>query len=89
MAAKIKSSVSKATSYKEMGEFWDTHDATDYLDDKKNVDVNIAIDHEITYYALDNQLTEPLLKAAKKHGVSSDTLVNMWLHERLQEEKVY
>ncbi|MDD5675207.1 MAG: CopG family antitoxin [Chitinivibrionales bacterium] len=88
MSAKNKSSVSKASNYKEMGEFWDIHDATDYLDDKKKVDVTIAIDHEITYCALDNQLSQLLQKVAKKHGVSSDTLVNIWLQEKLQEEKV-
>ena len=27
-----KTSISKASSYEEMGEFWDTHDLTDYLD---------------------------------------------------------
>jgi hypothetical protein len=86
--AKNKSSISKAGSYKELGDFWDTHDATEYMDVDKEVNITVAIDNEVTYYALDNQLSELLIKAAKKHGVSSDTLINLWLQERLHEEKV-
>lgn len=84
-----KSSISKSSSYAEMGEFWDTHDATDFLDNGKDARVDIKIDTEITYYALENRLSERLQKAAKKHGVSSDTLMNMWLQEKLESEKVY
>lgn len=30
--ARSRSSISKARSYKEIGEFWDTHDLSDYWD---------------------------------------------------------
>jgi hypothetical protein len=82
-------SISKATTYKEIGDFWDTHDSADYLEQGKDVKMEFKIDTEVTYYALDNQLSERLLKAAKKHGVSSDTLINMWLQDKLQEENVH
>ena len=87
--AKNKSSISKAGSYGEMGEFWDTHDATDFLEKGKDVEMDINIESETTYYALENGLSERLQKAAKKHGVSSDTLMNMWLLEKLEAEKGY
>ena len=84
-----ESSISKASSYKEIAEFWDTHDTTDFLEQTKQVPMSFAVDTEVTYYAVDNKLADRILKAAKKHGVSSDTLVNMWVQGKLEEEKVY
>jgi hypothetical protein len=83
---KKQSSISKASSYKEIGEFWDTHDATDYVEDGNGLKMTFDIDAEVTYCALDNQLVDPLQKAAKKHGVSSDTLLNMWVQDKLHHE---
>ena len=40
--AKNKSSISQADSYEKMGEFWDTHDFTDY-DDPSQTDVIFEI----------------------------------------------
>lgn len=37
-----KTSISKASSYEEIGEFWDTHDLADYLDDSQIVDFNTS-----------------------------------------------
>lgn len=38
-----RSTVSRATSYQEIGEFWDTHDATDMGDDEPvEFDVHIV-----------------------------------------------
>jgi len=41
--AKRKSSISKASSYKEMGEFWDTHDTTDYEDQTYEVEFDVDL----------------------------------------------
>ena len=78
-----KSSISRASSYKGMGTFWDRHDATDYL--KENPAVRMSFDNasEKTYFALEKGLSRRLQKAAKAHGVSSDTLINMWVQEKL------
>ena len=39
--AKRKSSISNATSYEEIGEFWDTHDTTDYADQTHEVEFEL------------------------------------------------
>lgn len=83
---KKQSSISKARSYKDIGAFWDTHDATEHLEQAKDVEMTFDIDSEVTYYAVDNQLTEQILRVAKKHGVSSDTLLNMWVQDKLHQE---
>ncbi|MBM4402757.1 MAG: hypothetical protein FJ044_05970, partial [Candidatus Cloacimonetes bacterium] len=40
---KGRSSVSKAKSYKEIGDFWDTHDLSDFWDQTKKVDFEVDI----------------------------------------------
>lgn len=42
MVEEGKTSISKAGSYEEIGEFWDNHDFTDYLDDSQIVDFNTS-----------------------------------------------
>jgi hypothetical protein len=39
---KSKSSISNATSYEEIGEFWDSHDLSDYWDRTKPVEFEPA-----------------------------------------------
>lgn len=85
--SKNKSSLSKARSYKEIGEFWDTHDLADFWDRTKSVKFKVDIESEVTYYALDNKLSEKIRSIAKKRGVSADTLLNLWVQEKLREQR--
>lgn len=82
-----RSSISKATSYKEIGNFWDTHDLTDFWEQTKKVDFEVDIKSEITYYALDKRLSEQIQSIARKRGVSADTLINLWVQEKIYEQK--
>lgn len=81
-----KSSISKAQSYKKIGEFWDTHDLADYWKQTHPVDFEIDIQSEVTYYALDTDLSAKVCSIAEQRGVSAETLLNLWVQERLQEE---
>ncbi len=81
-----KSSISKAKSYKEIGEFWDTHDLSDFWDRTKRVKCEVGIESEITYYSLDKKLAEEVQSIARKRGVSPDTLINLWVQEKIQEQ---
>jgi len=85
--SKSKSSLSKARSYKEIGEFWDTHDLADYWGRTKAARFDIDIQSEVTYYALDSKLSKRVRSIAKKRGVSADTLLNLWVQEKLREQK--
>ena len=51
-----KSSISKARSYKEIGEFWDEHDLAEYWEQTKPVEFEFDIQSEVTYYPLDSGL---------------------------------
>ncbi|MCK4311843.1 MAG: hypothetical protein KAW88_03810 [Candidatus Cloacimonetes bacterium] len=78
-----KSSISKANSYKEIGDFWDSHDLSDYWDKGKEVEIDIDIKSEITLYAVEKDLSDKLQSIAQKQGVSADTLLNLWLQEKI------
>jgi len=70
-----------------MAEFWDAHDLTDFWDKTKRVDFEVDIKTEKTYYAVDKTLSEKIQAIALKRGVSADTLLNLWVQEKLQEQR--
>ncbi|OEU64541.1 MAG: hypothetical protein BA870_06925 [Desulfuromonadales bacterium C00003094] len=80
-----KSSISKAQSYTDIGEFWDTHDLADYWDQTEPAEFELDVLSEMTYYALDRELSEEVRSLARKRGVSADTLLNLWVQEKLQQ----
>jgi len=82
---KNKTSISNASSYEEIGEFFDTHDMGDYLESMPEVEFEIDLQASKTYYAVDSQLSTQLLQVAKKRGVSAETLLNLWIQEKLLE----
>ncbi len=85
----IKKQVSKKIpdfkSRDEMARFWDTHDASDYWDQLKSVNVRVAknLSEGITIRLDPTTLTELRSKAHKK-GVGPTTLARMWILENLQ-----
>ena len=83
---KSKNSISQARSYKEIGEFWDTHDLGDYWDQTKPVEFEVDIKSEAVYYAVEPKLSAKISRIAKKRGVPAETLLNLWLKEKLGEE---
>jgi hypothetical protein len=78
--AENKTSISQASSYESIGEFWDEHDFTNF-DDANQPDVNFDIQDSIRIEA---GLLNHIEKVAAVQGVSIETLVNLWLQEKLQ-----
>ena len=85
---KVKSSISKARSYAELGEYWDKHDLSDVWGKTKKVKFEVVAEPEATYYPVERDLSAKIQLVAKKQGVSSDTLVNLWLEQKIKEQKV-
>jgi CopG antitoxin of type II toxin-antitoxin system len=83
---KAKGSISKARSYQEIGEFWDTHDLGDYWEQTKPAQFEVDIESEAIYYAVEPKLSTQISSLAKERGVSPETLLNLWLQEKLSEE---
>lgn len=76
------SSISKANTLEKMGEFWDTHDFTDH-DNPSASDVDFTVTPSVP---VDEELLDLLEKQAHRRGVKVETLVNLWLQQRLAEE---
>ncbi len=81
-----KSSISQAQSYQEIGEFWDTHDVTDYWEETEPVEFEVDIQSEVRYCALERTLVSQVSEIAWQKGVSIETLVNLWIQEKVKEE---
>ncbi len=84
--SKGKSIISEAQSYKDIGDFWDTHDLADYWEQTYPVEFQVDVQSEVIYYALDASLSEEVCSIAKRRGVSPETLVNLWIKEKVQED---
>ncbi|MGB7948515.1 MAG: CopG family antitoxin [Candidatus Binatia bacterium] len=84
---KNRSSISNARSYAKIGEFWDEHDLTDYWGKTKKIKFDVVLEPEATYYPVSKHLSEKIQSEARKQGVSSDTLVNLWLEQKINERR--
>jgi CopG antitoxin of type II toxin-antitoxin system len=84
---KNKSSISKGRSYGEIGEFWDEHDLSDYWSKTRKVKFDVVLEPEATYYPISKDLSDRIQSEARKHGVSSDTLVNLWREQKINERR--
>jgi hypothetical protein len=76
------SSISKADSLEKMGEFWDTHDFTEFDNpDAPDVEFKItcAVPIELDLFSL-------VEKYARRRGVKVETLVNLWLQQKIAEQ---
>jgi hypothetical protein len=76
------SSISKADTLEKMGEFWDTHDFTDF-DDPNAQDVEFKITCAVP---IELDLLSSMEKQARLRGVKVETLVNLWLQQKLTEQ---
>ena len=70
------------TSVEELCEFWDTHSSADYEDLMEPVEIEIEISSDKIYCPIAKDVMLRVRKQAKQQGVSSETLVNLWLQEK-------
>jgi hypothetical protein len=82
MGAHRVSSISQADTLEKMGEFWDTHDFTDF-DNLETPDVECQM---VCAIPIEVDLLSALEQHARLHGVHVETLVNLWLQQKLAEQ---
>jgi len=85
---KAKSSLSHAKSYAEIGIYWDAHDLSDCWRETRKAAFEVEIESEITYYAVDKKLSDAIQTIANKRGIAADTLINLWVQEKLKEQHI-
>ena len=76
-----------AKSVKELVELFDTHDMGDYLAEKPEVEFDIRIKKRRHLVSIDPDLAASVTKIARNKRVSSETLINSWLREKVSERK--
>src|SRR6185436_9037366 len=84
--AENKSSLSGSRSYEELAEYWDTHSLADHWDQTHAVEFELDVQSSALYFPVYRILADKLRAAASAHGVSAETLLNLWLQERVAEE---
>jgi hypothetical protein len=75
------SSTSETDSDEEIGEFWDSHDFTEFDTDAPDAEFEV-----ISTVPIQLELLAEIEKQAAKRGVKVETLVNQWLRQKLNEE---
>jgi hypothetical protein len=81
-----KGSISKAQSYRDIGEFWDSHDLSEHWDETEPVEFEVEGVSEATYFPVETTLSAKLVSIAEQRGVSPETLLNLWVQEKVREE---
>ncbi len=76
-------SLSQAQTLEEIGEFWDTHSLDDYWDETREVEFEVRAKQR-KRITLEPQIYQQLEAEARVRGVVPETLVNLWLAEKLQ-----
>ncbi|MEL6776846.1 MAG: CopG family antitoxin [Cyanobacteria bacterium J06597_16] len=84
MDANRLSSVSKADTDEKIGEFWDTHDLTDF-DDLNSPDVEFEV---VCTVPVEARLLSEIQQKASERGVDVEALVDLWLRQKLTEQTV-
>ena len=77
------SSISKAETDEKIGEFWDTHDFADFDSDAPDVAFEVA-----STVSIEPALLSEIVQQASQQGVNVETLVNLWLRQKLAEQTV-
>ena len=81
--AETLSSISKASTIEEIGEFWDDHSLDEFWDQTEEAEFEVRAPAR-RRVALEPEVYGRVKAVAQQRGVSPETLVNLWLVEQLQ-----
>jgi hypothetical protein len=77
------------TSYEEIADFWDTHSLADYWEQTEPAEFEVSEQARRRYVVhIDRDLLSRVQRVAQKRGVSTESLVNLLLEQRLREIEV-
>ncbi|MGC2236412.1 MAG: CopG family antitoxin [Pyrinomonadaceae bacterium] len=79
-------SISKAQTIEEIAEFWDNNSLADYWDATEEAEFEVRAKRR-RRVTLSPEIYEKLETQAHIQGVLPETLVNVWLAERLEKVK--
>jgi len=77
-------SISKANTLEAIGDYWDSHSLADHWDQTHEVEFEVRAMRR-RRVTLDPKVYEQIEAQAHRRGISLETLVNLWLVEKLHE----
>ena len=77
------STISNAQTLEELSDFWDEHSLADFWDQTHEVEFELRAKRR-GRVNLEPEVYRRIEEQARTRGVSAETLVNVWLVERLQ-----
>jgi len=72
-------------SIEEAAEFWDGHSTADYDELMHDVNFDVDIQRRIFLVPVDGRLAKVITAIAEQEGLGLETLVNLWLQEKVTE----
>lgn len=72
-------------SFEEAAEFWDSHSTADYDDLMHDIHFDVDIQRRVFLVPIEGRLAKEITVVAKREGLALETLVNLWLQEKLTE----
>lgn len=72
-------------SFEEAAEFWDSHSTADYDNLIHDVLFDVDIQRRFFLVPIEGRLAKEITTIAKGEGLALETLVNLWLQEKLTE----
>lgn len=79
-------SISKSCTLEEIADFWDTHSLADYWDQTHEVEFEVRAKRR-RRVTLAPEVYAQVEAQARTRGLLPETLINLWLAERLAGEK--
>ena len=70
-------------SIEEAAEYWDSHSLVDYWDLTSEVEIDLHASRR-QWVPLAANLAQKVARQARQEGVSVETLINLWIAEKLQ-----
>ena len=65
--------------------FWDAHSTADYEDLMDEVNVRVDLRASKVYCAVAKDIISAARTQARRQGISTETLINLWLREKMAE----
>jgi len=70
-------------SLEQASDFWDENSIADHWDETREIDFEVDIKKEPRYVALERDLSEKVATISRQRGISTETLVNLWIKEKI------
>jgi len=81
----MKTSISKVSTLDDIADFWDDNSLADYWDETKEVKFNIRATRR-NRVTIDPDLFVKVSTSSQRRGLLPETLINLWLAEKITSE---